>query len=66
MGSIQGPEIQRIHRDEVDKIIQAIADDGGVIIKNFASVEAVEQVNADTHPYLEADSAWEVSDHFLL
>lgn len=64
MGSIQVPEVQRIHRDHVDEIIQAIKDDGGCIVKNFASEEAVEQVNADTLPYLEADGAWEVRDTF--
>lgn len=55
------PTLQYIHRDNVDKIIQAIIDDGACIIRNFASVEAVERVNADTHPYLEADKAWEVN-----
>ncbi|KAK0114318.1 hypothetical protein ONS95_013812 [Cadophora gregata] len=58
MGSVERPSIQYIHRDEVEKIIQAIVQDGGVIIKNFASVEAVERVNADTLPYLEKDKPW--------
>ena len=63
MGSIDKPlpTLQNIHRDNVDKIIQAIIDDGACIIKSFASVEAVERVNADTHPYLEADKAWKVN-----
>ncbi|KAG4439084.1 hypothetical protein IFR05_005426 [Cadophora sp. M221] len=58
MGSVERPSVQHIHRDEVDKIIQAIVQDGGVIIKNFASVDAVERVNADTLPYLEKDKPW--------
>jgi microsomal dipeptidase-like Zn-dependent dipeptidase len=60
MGSIQAPTLQRIHRSETDKIIQAIVDDGGVIIKNFATTEAVERVNADTKPYFDADKPWKV------
>jgi hypothetical protein len=56
----QGPSLQRIHRSEVDRIIQAIIDDGGAIIKNFATTEAVERVNADTRPYLDADKPWKV------
>ena len=66
MGSVERPSIQYIHRDEVDKIIQAIVEDGGVIIKNFASVEAVERVNADTLPYLEKDKPWKVGDHNVM
>ncbi|KUJ18988.1 phytanoyl-CoA dioxygenase family protein [Mollisia scopiformis] len=52
------PTLQNIHRDEADKIIQAIIEDGACIIKSFASVGAVERVNADTHPYLEVDKPW--------
>ena len=62
MGSVERPSIQHIHRDEVDKIVQAIVQDGGVIIKNFASVEAVERVNADTLPYLEKDKPWQADN----
>ncbi|TVY28760.1 Dioxygenase [Lachnellula hyalina] len=58
MGSIERPSLQRIDRAEVDKIIQAVIQDGGVIIKNFASREAVERVNADTRPYLDNDKPW--------
>ncbi|TVY38598.1 Dioxygenase [Lachnellula occidentalis] len=58
MGSIERPSLQRIERTEVDKIIQAVIQDGGVIIKNFASREAVERVNADTRPYLDNDKPW--------
>ncbi len=63
MGSTEKPlpTLQNIHRDDVDKIIQAIIDDGACIIKNFASIEAVERVNADTRPYLEADKPWKVN-----
>jgi hypothetical protein len=39
----------------VDKIIQAIIDDGGVIIKNFTTSKAVERVDSDTRPCLDAD-----------
>ncbi len=60
MGSIEKPSLQHIHRDEVDKIIQAIVEDGGVIIKSFATPEAVERVNADTLPFLENDKPWKV------
>jgi hypothetical protein len=49
------PFLQRIYLLEVDKIIQAIVDDGGVIIKNFTTSEAVERVNSDMRPYLDAD-----------
>lgn len=68
MGSIEKPlpSLQYIHRDDVDKIIQAILDDGACIIKNFASVEAVERVNADTLPYLEADKPWKVDDFHII
>lgn len=62
MPSAQGPSLQRIHRSEVDKIIQAIVDDGGLIIKNFATPESVERVNADTKAFLEADKPWKVSN----
>lgn len=61
MGSIERPSLQRIERTEVDKIIQAIIQDGGVIIKNFVSREAVERVNADTRPYLDNDKPWKVN-----
>lgn len=61
MPSAQGPSLQYIHRSETDKIIQAIVDDGGVIIKNFTTPEAVAKVNADTKPYLEADKPWKAS-----
>jgi microsomal dipeptidase-like Zn-dependent dipeptidase len=61
MGSLEQPSLQNIHRDDVDKIIQAIIDDGGVIIKNFITREAVDRVNADTRPYLEDDKPWKAS-----
>jgi len=61
MGSPRQPSFQNIHRDDVDKIIQVIIDDGGVIIKSFTTQEAVERVNADTRPYLEGDKPWQVS-----
>ena len=60
MGSIEKPSLQQIERTEVDKIIQAIKDDGGVIIKNFATRGAVDLVNADTRPFLESDKPWKV------
>jgi hypothetical protein len=61
MGSLEQPSLQNIYRDDVDNIIQAIIDDGGVIIKNLTTREAVERVNADTRPYLEGDKAWKAS-----
>jgi hypothetical protein len=60
MGSIESPTLQRIERTEPEKIIQAIIQDGGVIIKNFATRDAVERVNADTRPFLENDKPWKV------
>jgi hypothetical protein len=61
MESIEQPSLQNIHRDDVDKIIQAIIGDGGVIIKNFTTGEAVKRVNTDTRPYLEDDKPWKAS-----
>jgi hypothetical protein len=60
MGSVETPKLQYIERSQVDKIIQAIVDDGGVVIKNFTTVEAVDQVNKDAKPYLDADKPWKV------
>lgn len=47
----------------MNKIIQAIIADGGVIIKNFGTPEVVERVNADTRPYLDADKPWKAGSH---
>lgn len=60
MGSVEGPALQRIDRSETERIIQAIVNDGGVIIKGFATREAVERVNADTRPFLDNDKPWKV------
>jgi predicted enzyme related to lactoylglutathione lyase len=61
MGSVGKPALQYIDRIDVEKIIQAICDDGGVVIKNFTTVEAVDRVNKDTKPFLDADKPWKVS-----
>ncbi|KAI9743081.1 MAG: hypothetical protein M1818_003376 [Claussenomyces sp. TS43310] len=58
MPSADGPTLQRISRDSIDEIIQAIKDDGGCIIKNFTTPEAVDRVNEDTRPWLEKDRPW--------
>jgi hypothetical protein len=60
MSAIERPSLQYIDRAEVEKIIQAIKIDGGLIIKNFTTPEAVDQVNADTRPYFDADKPWKV------
>lgn len=59
--SEQVPELQRVDFSDVRGIIEAIKRDGGVIAKNFATVEQVNQVNADVKPYLDSDGAWKVS-----
>jgi ectoine hydroxylase-related dioxygenase (phytanoyl-CoA dioxygenase family) len=35
-----------------------MSEDGAVIIKNFTTPELVDQVNADTRPYLDSDKPW--------
>lgn len=56
----QEPSLQRIPKDRVDEIVQAIKDDGGCIIKGLTTVAAVDRVNADTKPWLEKDKPWKV------
>jgi hypothetical protein len=53
-------QVQRIDRDDVAGIIQAIIDDGCCVIKNFTTLEAINKVNAEAQPYLDADKPWKV------
>ncbi|EEA23347.1 hypothetical protein TMatcc_002206 [Talaromyces marneffei ATCC 18224] len=53
------PGVQRIDRNNEEAIIQAIVQDGCVIIKNFTDVETVQAANAEVRPYLDADKPWE-------
>lgn len=57
------PGVQRIDRNNEEGIIQAIIQDGCVIIKNFTDLETVQAANAEVRPYLEADKPWKVSTH---
>lgn len=51
--------LQRIHRSEPERIVQAIIDDGCCIIKAFSTPEAVNRVTADVTPFLEdQDKLW--------
>lgn len=59
------PQLQRHHRTEIDKIIQTIIEDGCCIIKGFTTKDLVNQVNAETKPYLDADKPWKVLYFFL-
>ncbi|KAH6974116.1 phytanoyl-CoA dioxygenase family protein [Ilyonectria robusta] len=52
------PSIQRIDRSDVEGIINALTKDGGCIVKNFTDAATVDQVNAETRPYLDADLPW--------
>ncbi|KAI9726679.1 MAG: hypothetical protein M1834_008944 [Cirrosporium novae-zelandiae] len=54
----QRPELQRVDFDDTVAIIEAIKKDGGVIAKNYTSLEDLEKVNAETKPYLDADKPW--------
>lgn len=58
--AVKQPQVQRIDRDNVTGIIQAIIDDGCCVIKNFTSVETINNVNAEAQPYLDADKPWKV------
>ncbi|KAJ5120420.1 Phytanoyl-CoA dioxygenase [Penicillium bovifimosum] len=56
--AVKEPIVQRIERTDVPAIIQAIIEDGCVIIKNFTDLETIEKVNAETKPYIDADKPW--------
>ncbi|KAI1382465.1 hypothetical protein F4677DRAFT_440260 [Hypoxylon crocopeplum] len=46
--------IQRIKRNEgIDKFIDALQQDGGVIIEDFTDVTVVDQANNEVRPYIE-------------
>lgn len=59
--AINKPSVQRIDRSNVDGIINAIFNDGCCIVTSFTDAATVEQVNAETRPYLDADKPWKVS-----
>lgn len=59
--TVKQPQVQRIDRANVADIIQAIVDDGCCVIKNFTSVETINNVNSEAQPYLDADKPWKVS-----
>ncbi|KAL9576390.1 MAG: hypothetical protein Q9212_007137 [Teloschistes hypoglaucus] len=45
---------RRVPLNDPDRAIQVIAEDGGVILTGFSSVEDVQRVNEDAAPFLEA------------
>ncbi|KAL8658897.1 MAG: hypothetical protein Q9202_007382 [Teloschistes flavicans] len=45
---------RRVPLNDPDRAIQVIAEDGGVILTGFSSVEDVQKVNEDAAPFLEA------------
>ena len=59
--AVKQPQVQRIDRANVADIIQAIIEDGCCVIKNFTSVETINNVNAEAQPYIDADKPWKVS-----
>ena len=62
MGSLDQSAVQRIDRDNVDGIIDALFKDGCCIITNFTDAETVAKVNEEVRPYLDADKPWKVSN----
>lgn len=58
MPSATAATLQRIDASNIEALKQAIIDDGAVIIENFTTPELVEQVNAETRPYLDSDKPW--------
>ena len=46
--------IQRLkHSEGLEKFIEALEQDGGVIIEDFTDVETVDQANAEVKPWIE-------------
>ncbi|KAL1311790.1 hypothetical protein AAFC00_001873 [Neodothiora populina] len=52
------PSLKRIHVSETENIINCIKENGCLIIKNFTTPEVVDQINAETRPYLDKDKPW--------
>lgn len=52
------PCLKRIDASEHEALKQCLRENGCAIIKNFTSPSTVDQVNAETRPYLEADKPW--------
>ena len=44
--------VRRVPLADPDAVIQAIEEDGGVILTGFSSAEDVQRVNADAEPYI--------------
>ncbi|KAL8764274.1 MAG: hypothetical protein Q9194_007133 [Teloschistes cf. exilis] len=53
---------RRVPMNDPDRAIQVIAEDGGVILAGFSSVEDVHRVNEDAAPFLEAFRAERTSN----
>ena len=50
--------IQRLKRGEgTRRFVQALEQDGGVIIEDFADVGIIEQANAEVKPWIEAQKS---------
>ena len=62
MGSIApeyGLGVQRVPVDApVEDFITLLKRDGGVVVRNFASMETVDQCNEDIRPMLEREQKW--------
>ncbi|KAG9241335.1 hypothetical protein BJ878DRAFT_521215 [Calycina marina] len=57
---------RRATLSDIDRVIQIVEEDGGVVIEGFSSPEDVEKVNEDVKPYLEAITADRLSKSLLL
>jgi ectoine hydroxylase-related dioxygenase (phytanoyl-CoA dioxygenase family) len=58
MGSLSPRSIQRVSASDPDKLIEVIKTDGCAIITDFTTTSFLDQVNAETSPYLLADKPW--------
>lgn len=55
------PTLPEIDVSEPDKVIEAIRKTGCCVIKNSTTPDLVDQVNAETRPYLDDDKPWKVN-----
>jgi hypothetical protein len=55
------PEVQEFESTtaSVDAIVDALKVTGGVILRNFLTVDKIDRILADVNPYLDADTPWE-------
>lgn len=58
MPSSTTPSLQRLSIHNTKAVISALKEDGGLILTDFTTPEAVAQVNAETEPYLRSDKPW--------